>query len=347
MIGLKKYIPFVFFAFFVNEFVFSNNPDTLFLSDDVINIELRSDFSAIEKNRMEEPVDFEGELKYRDQSGKEIKLAVKVEARGNFRRNPVNCHFPPLAVNFKKSQTKGTLFENQDKLKLVTPCQFDNDVIEEYLVYKMYNKVTEQSFRVRLVKVLYYDTGKNKKMFVHHSFFIESEDRAAMRLNAVPLKKPKTPFDLERESYKRLSIFEFMIGNKDWFVSSRKNMVVMQPVDTNILPFAVPYDFDFAGFVNAEYTKPKGVAPELLAERRVFKGICYTPEEFEAGFNYFNKLKPEFAGIIRNMELLPKYTRNVDIKYIDEFYEMIVDRKMIIQEFLNVCETKKMYNRTD
>jgi hypothetical protein len=347
MNGSKKHILFFLAASLVSLSLLANRPDTLFLSDDVINIEIRSDFSAIQKNRMEEPVYFDGEIKYHDQNGKEIKLPVRVEARGNFRRNPANCHFPPLAINFKKSQTRGTLFENQDKLKLVTPCQFDNDVIEEYLVYKMYNSITDQSFRVRLVKVLYFDTGKNKRLFVHHSFFIEAETKAALRCNAVISKKPKTPFDLEREGYRRLSIFQFMIGNKDWFVSSGKNMVIMQPSDSTLPYFTIPYDFDFAGFVNAEYTKPKGIPDEMLSERRVFKGICYTPDEFEKEFSYFYKQKPVFEGIIKNMDLLPKYTRNTDVKYIDEFYDMLSDRKMIIQEFLNVCETRKLYNLTD
>jgi len=30
----------------------------------------------------------------------------------------------------------------------------------------------------------------------------------------------------------------------------------MQPEDSSMGLYAVPYDFDFSGFVNAEYTKP-------------------------------------------------------------------------------------------
>ena len=39
-----------------------------------------------------------------------------------------------------------------------------------------------------------------------------------------------------------------MIGNKDWFVTSRQNIVLVQP-DDGAAPHAVPYDFDMSSFV--------------------------------------------------------------------------------------------------
>jgi hypothetical protein len=180
------------------------------------------------------------------------------------------------SINFSKKGTKNTLFKNQDKLKLVTPCKLDRDVIQEYLVYKMYNLITEKSLKARLVSISYFDTDKNKRLFEKYSFFIEDEDHAAMRNNAIEIKKVLTPFDLDSVVFRNMAFFQYMIGNKDWFVTSRKNIVLMQPADSSGAPFAVPYDFDFAGFVDADYTRPAGVPRELLEDRRVFKGICYT-----------------------------------------------------------------------
>lgn len=318
--------------------------DTLFCSDELITMELLSDFSAIQKERTSDPIYHEGELIYSVAGSKKVSLKIKVESRGYFRRDPAHCNFPPLTVNFKKNGVQGTLFENQDKLKLVTPCELDHDVVDEYLIYKMYNKITDQSFKVRLAKVLYYDTGSNKSLFTGYSFFIEHEDEMAARLNSAELKSFITPFDLNRKSFIKLALFEYMVGNKDWYVTSRKNIFVMQPADSTLKPYAIPYDFDLSGFVNAAYAKPEGVPVEYLAKKRIYKGLCFSDEEFTDGFDYFKSIRTQFDITINNMTILPKKLVNYDNSYLDEFYRLTSDFNSIMTEFRKVCETKKLYN---
>lgn len=340
----KLSLPVLFFVF-ISDLLNAQKVDTLFRSDEIINIELRSDFSAIQKDRIESPQYHDGELIYKNsKGGGSVRLTVKVIARGDFRRSPENCSFPPLAINFKKNEVKNTLFDNQDKLKLVTPCQFDRDVIEEYLIYKMYNKVTDLSFNVRLVKILYFDTGTGKKLFEKYSFFIEHDEQVAERNNSVLIDKFMTPFDIERESFKRLALFQFMIGNKDWFVTSRRNIILLQPKDSLLPPYVVPYDFDFASFVNASYTKPKRVPDEYLEDRRQYKGLCYTYAEFREAFDFYNSLRQSFESVIRKMKLVPMPDRETNISYIDGFYEIISSTNMVKEKFLDVCETRKDYN---
>ncbi len=84
----------------VNNKVAAVKADTLFLSDEIIKIELRSDFSAIQRDRADNPQYHDGELIYHTPDGKEIKLFVKVMARGNFRRDPKNCEFPTTGFEF-------------------------------------------------------------------------------------------------------------------------------------------------------------------------------------------------------------------------------------------------------
>jgi hypothetical protein len=322
----------------------ASDPDTLFRSDEIINIELRADFSAIQVDRVENPGYHDGELIYQAKDGKTVKLPVKVEARGDFRRDPVNCSFPPLLLNFKIREVKNTLFDNQDKLKLVTPCHNDIDVIDEYLIYKMYNKVTDRSFKVRLVNILYFDTGKGKKLFEKYSFFIEHEDQVAERNNSHEIIKFLTPYDLDSKLFRETAFFEYMVGNSDWHLSSRRNVVILQPNDTTQLPYAIPYDFDFAGFVNAEYTKPKDVPEEFLVERRAYKGLCYTTEEYNEVFTTFRSLKPLFESVINDMPLIPKTNKSRDIAYLKKFYKIIEDNDMVKQEFIDKCQSRKTYN---
>jgi hypothetical protein len=327
--------------------VLAAETDSLFQSDEIIKMELRTDFSAIQNDRAGNPGYHEGELIYYAPDGKSKKFSVKVMARGIFRRNPVNCKFPPLYLNFKKSEVKNTLFANQEKLKLVTPCQDEEDVIDEYLIYKMYNQVSDMSMKVRLVKILYFDTGNDKNVFEKYSFFIEEKEHVAERNNAFEKDRFVTPFDLNRENVMRLSMFQYIIGNKDWYFTSRHNIVILQPNDTSVASYAVPYDFDFSGFVNADYSKPKGVSEELLSERRVYKGICFTTEEFNDICIFYRQLKPVFESIINNTELISKHDKKQSIKYINRFYTVIESSNLIKKEFLDVCETKKTYNIID
>ncbi len=321
--------------------------DSLFQSDEILSIELRSDFSSILKNRTQNPQYFDGELIYNTSANESKKLTVRVMVRGKFRLKPNNCDFPPLFVDFKRNEVKNTIFDNQNRLKLVTPCQGEEDVIEEYTIYKLYNKVTDLSIRARLSKILYFDTGSNKILFEKHSFFIEDDDHAAERNNCYVKDKFMTPFDIDKESYRKLALFEYLIGNRDWFVTSRQNIIIFQPNDTTKAPHAVPYDFDFSGFVNAEYTKPPGVSDEKLKDKREYKGLCYTDEEFREVFEFYQKLRPEFESIINNQKLISRSGRTYLNYYVKYFYNVISSKSLIKQELLDKCETKKTYNITE
>lgn len=346
MADVKKYISLIFLLSFPAG-LFSQEADPLFLSDEIIHIELRSDFSSVQKERTGDPAPHDGELIYTMPGSGNVNLRVQVKSRGHFRSNPAYCSFPPLMVNFSKKAVSNTIFEGQDKIKLVTPCRDDNDVLDEYLAYRLCNIITERSLKVRLARVLYFDTGQNKSLFAGYSFFIEDEDEAARRLTSAEIKRFITPFDLDAADYLNLVLFEYMIGNRDWFVTSRKNIIVMQPSDSTLRPFAVPYDFDLSGFVNADYARPAGADPELLADKHEYKGIYFTEEEFLKSFDYFESLKGRFTETIMNMNLIPVKKRNEDVKYLNEFYRFIKNRKSAISYFRSKCETRKLYNLSE
>ena len=321
--------------------------DSLFLSGEVIRMELRCDYGALEKDRTANPQYRDGTLKYKNPDGTEVRLKVKVMVRGNFRRNPDNCNFPPLAINFKKDEVENTLFENQNKLKLVTTCQYDRYVVDEYLIYKMYNLVTERSFKVRLVNIDYFDTVKGRKLFTGYSFFIEDEDRVAERNNSTEVKKLMTPYALESESFRKMAFFQYMTGNKDWYVTSQRNLVLMQPNDSTQLPYAVPYDFDFSAFIDADYTKPRNVPDNYLASRRVYKGLCYTLAEYNDVINYYKALRPQIDALIDEIPHVSKSDKTGHHSYIDSFFEIVADNDLFRQEFLDKCESRKLYNLSE
>jgi hypothetical protein len=119
------------------------------------------------RDRSPAPEYSEGSITYQDASGNPVRFDIRMRPRGNSRRERAVCTFPPLRLNFPKSEVKGSLFDSQNNLKLVTHCRstesFQNYVVREYLVYRLLNALTETSFDVRLLRVTYEDSEKDKK----------------------------------------------------------------------------------------------------------------------------------------------------------------------------------------
>jgi hypothetical protein len=316
---------------------------SVFQSDSLFRLNLRTDFSKIFSDRYDSTSYHSGVLSYLKPNGDSVLLNVRLKVRGVFRKDPANCEFPPLWVNFKKEEVKGTIFENQNKLKLVTPCQFERYILQEYIIYKLYNQITDVSFRVRLVKVNYITSVKNKSLYNGYSFFIEDNKQMAERNKMKITEKFFTPYQLDRNAMTIVGLFEFMIGNKDWFVTSHHNMTLLVN-DSIKIPIPVPHDFDMSELIDPEYRKPKGVPEESLVSTQVYKGICMTPEEQRKAFQYFEDMKNQFNATIQKDPYMSKPLKNQVIGFLKRFYGIIEDPELVQTEILLKCDSYKNYN---
>ena len=192
---VKWYLAFAYFLAFHD--VQAVEPvDPLFASDDVLTVTISAPLKKVVRNRS--TTDYEsGTFQFTNSDGKAKNLDLKLRARGNFRRE--ECRHPPAWLNFRKSQVRGTLFENQDKLKLVVHCErssrYEQYVLREYLAYRVLNELTQNSFRVRLLRVTYIDTEDDEVSPPRWAFLIEHKKRLAKRLGRKPLKIGKTSPD--------------------------------------------------------------------------------------------------------------------------------------------------------
>ena len=152
----------------------------LFQNDAVVAFTLTANLKALSRDRGDQPIDHAAVLLYADAKGTDT-LPLTLKVRGNFRRSKANCAFPPLLIDFPKKKTKNTLFAQQNKLKLVTHCQTDEWVVREYLVYKLYNLLTDLSFRARLAQVTYADSLGKRPPETHWGFLLEDESEVAKR----------------------------------------------------------------------------------------------------------------------------------------------------------------------
>ena len=306
---------------------------TLFQKKDVLQIKIESNIKVLTKDRGETPTYHWAKLSYTDEQGETVTLPIKAKVRGNFRRLTANCTFPPLLINFPKGKGKKTLFDHQDKLKLVTECVNEDYVFHEYLVYQAYNIVTDLSFNARLTEVTYIDSMGKRKPDVAYGIFIENETDVAKRnaaKNAYLKNVGMTQYDSLQMA--TVTLFEYMIGNNDWSVPALHN--IKQCVKTGKLFLPVPYDFDHAGIVEANYALPPPQLEIASVRERLYRGLNYPPSVFQAVFDKFNSVKPQIYALYQGNPLLSAGYIKRTIKYLDDFYEEINDPKAIKKYFI-------------
>ena len=320
------------------------NAVPLFSSHEMLQITLRGDLKTIIDDIGEERQEHPATLQY-IQSSDTVTLDVKISTRGNFRRKAENCTFPPLRINFKKKQVKGTLFEEINKIKLVTQCRrssadYEQYVLEEYLIYRVFNIITDTSFRVRPALITYIDEGRKNKTWHCYSFFIEPDGGLENRLQLTESKKQYLMQDSTQLHYvSRLAIFEYLIGNADWAVTTLHNIKLFA-ADTAQPPYAIPYDFDWAGVISAEYATPQPRFDIEKVSDRLFRGQCRTMEEYKANFAFFKSKKSEIYALYENFEPLRNRRRKETLNYYDKFYKIIENDAMIRIEFIDRCLEK-------
>lgn len=289
----------------------------LFEQDNVAEFSLTTNLRTLLKDRGEQPTAHAATMICMTDT-----LPLTLKVRGNFRRQLANCEFPPLLIDFPKKKTRNTLFAHQNKLKLVTHCQVDEWVIREYLVYKLYNLLTDLSFRARLARVTYIDSLGKRPAETHWGMLLEDDDDLAKRNKAKisPSKYITTDFT-DSLQMATVAVFEYMIGNTDWSVPYLHNIRLLDNGQQGLLP--VPYDFDHAGIVEASYAKPADQLGIVSVRERLYRGLSYPMPLLRQVFDKFNQVKPQCYALYQNDSRLNKSYVKRTLKYLDDFYTFI------------------------
>ena len=310
----------------------------LFQVDEVLAITLHGNMRELLNDRMNVPKNFPLILSYQKADMTEVSMSVDVSTRGHFRRLRENCFYPPLLLQFPKGGSHLTsLFKDQKKVKLVMPCRQSEYIIREWLVYKLYNLVTPQSFRARLVNVTLEETKNKKQTAPFYGILLEEEKQMAKRNKMVSVNRTIRPEQLKPNSFLSLAVFQYMIGNTDWSVHYLHNIKLMAN-DSLATPTAVPYDFDHAGIVNASYAYPAELLRLSSIRQRRYRGYCVEDVKmFVEVIARYNELRKDIYALYQDCTLLDeKYKKNT-IKYLDEFFETINNPKAFQREFNYPC----------
>jgi hypothetical protein len=318
----------------------------LFADDDLLNVKIIAPLTSIMFDRKDDK-DVPGTFQYVATDGRSVDFDIGLRTRGNFRRRRNVCKFAPLRINFKVSQTRETLFDQQDKVKLVTHCQgvieYQNNVAREYLAYRVFNILTDESFRVRVLRITYVDTDKKNRETVSYGFLIEPKDQLAQRIRAtqVELKQVFVP-DLQPAFTNRTSLFHYFLGNIDFsqiYAETGDNCCHNQVLFSNAdgFYFSIPYDFDMSDFVGAEHSSPSSQFAASKPRRRLYRGWCANNAQLPASVKSFDEKRGEIDELINTTELLSKAKRKSLLRFIDKFYKSVESAKDIEKNIVKNC----------
>lgn len=269
--------------------------------------------------------------------GKDEKWTVKISPRGKSRKKI--CDMPPYLLNFSKSELKAKgIKKKHDKLKMVNYCKdgkrYEFYVFREYLIYKMYNLFSENSFNVKLTHVTYKDAQNDVKPVAKYSFLIEDTDEMADRVKAKEINKYEIPIDsCASFDYDILCMFQYMISNTDWNINLLHNVKLIQKKKTGEV-VVVPYDFDYAGLVNSDYSVPNPDYPQFGVRHRIYIGDYPTDEEMEKIIQHFKEREQEVYALINDFELLDKGWRKDMNRFLKKFYKDLKKPKKLKRKCL-------------
>ena len=336
MIVLRKFL----FIYFLSVFVSPLHADVLFESDVALELQLMGPMWSLVENKEDRK-----EWPFRLRSNG-VELELKVRARGNSRMRV--CDFPPLRFNFKKAGTVGTPFEGQDKLKLVTRCnkgdRSENDVLKEYVAYRIFSLLSDISFHVQLVHTTINDTdGRlNDSFNSSYGFVIEPLEHMVTRVNGSLPEIPAVSLgQFDKRQAALVYVFQYLIANTDWsFVTAEDdehcchNIEIIK-IGSKLLP--VPYDFDLAGIVNASYARPdRSVNISRVVTRR-YRGFCTDPDILRGALNDITSREKDVLDIISSLPMLSDKEKRKKISYIEKFFRKADDKDKMISLFEKTC----------
>jgi hypothetical protein len=320
-------------------------PPKLFSQFSEMKVTLTGPWDTIRRNKKRDdryPV----QLSYTGADGAQHTIDAEVSLRGITRRRI--CRFPPLKLHFDKKKLKGTEFRGNKSLKLVTYCdtgsKYEQYYIKEFLTYRIYNLITEYSFRARPMIIDYKDSKRDDSI-TRFGFLIEDVDDLAKRNDMEKLSIPSAPYrELDPVTASQLSLFQFMIGNLDWAATSgpkddsccHNSRLIGAGNDINP-KYTVPYDFDSSGLVNAHYAAPPEGLKVRNIRQRLYRGFCAFNDELPQTVALFREKKTDILTLFQDNTRLSDNMRDGAIDYIEDFYKIIDTPKRFEKDIIDKC----------
>ncbi len=335
-------------CFLVYSDVFSQNTSNkkesnaqlgLFDNQNILPIKLKYSNKVL-KNETNDSTYIKSSISYENSDKIWKTLKVELRARGNFRRQ--KCYYIPVKISIKKKDHKNTLFNGHKKLKLIVPClqqkDMNDNVIKEYIAYKLYRVISPYSFKTRLVEIELTETrGEKEKIHQIKGFLQEDDKKIAQKFNGKIIDRSIHPQEHEALNSIRTEFFQYMIGNTDFsnFVQHNSKLIF---IDKEIYP--IPYDFDMSGLVNTSYS---GVSDAITKKSRITRVTQRVYRGFKRDLILIEQVRQDYISkkdeIMQLIEAQKPLFENIKEfesakKYIQSFFEIIQDDKKYNKEVI-------------
>jgi hypothetical protein len=321
------------------------SPYPMFREETPLELRISAPFRALGGDDADERPEYDAVLEHVQADSDVVALDIEIRIRGRSRLD--NCDYPPLSLQFPGDAIAGTVFEGQNRLKLVTLCK-RSDIYRDYLtqefqIYRMFNELTDRSFRVRWASVEYvYTDTRRPRSRIEPAFLIEEDWEVAERLG-MEIFEPET---IEREALDAqhtvlMALFQFLVGNTDWAVTEGPpgelcchNGKVIGDSDGPLI--VLPYDFDNAGLINAEYAFPNEILPIRSVTQRLYRGFCAMNEQLDAAIAQIDQRRQRLIELLDD-ERVSARSRRRALDYLNESFEVIDDPEERQEQIYEKC----------
>ena len=302
-----------------------------------LELELKTNLGALRRQRGDDNPWRDARLAYAVPGGDSVTLGARLRTRGIFRLKL--CDFPPLRVRLGRRAREETAFEGLRRPKLVTYCkdrdEFEQYVLQEYMIYRMYEALTPLALRARLLRISYVDSAAAKHATTRYGILLEEEEQIAARLDGQILEAHGAqPQHLDAYQSALLAVFQFMIGNTDWSVGGLHNIFLVQ---TTLDVYPVAYDFDFAGLVKARYAAPDPRMGVKEVTERVYRGTCATVDEIANVLELFQARRDSIYAVLAETPGLSERNARRVRDYLDDFYALVGQPNRVRREMVSRC----------
>ena len=324
----------------------------LFESDESLSVTIEAPMKQLLRQR-DSDQEYEALLTYVDATGVEQRLNLTMTTRGRSRLEV--CDFPPLRLIFDRDDSRATVFEDQRRLKMVTQCKRgsrgEDWTLQEYGIYRAYNAITDYSYRVRWLEVVFHDTESTRWEKTQGVFLIESTGGAARRLQ----RKSIQPEQVWAEQFSviemsRNMLFQYLIGNTDFSVKRGPsgeacchNGRVLAPPKRDDEWVVLPFDFDQAGIISTDYALPDANFSIRRVSTRLYRGFCAQNAELADSIALFNERRGDITAALVSPELTKSRYRRV-LRYVDQFYATVNDPQKLKRDLLDKCRGARPTN---
>ena len=306
--------------------------------DSALDVYLTLDWKSLEKNKKDKTY---SHASIRLDDGMDSIVAeVKVRTRGHMRLEI--CSYPPLKLKFDKSTLARNGFSEYNELDIVHPCHsnpvYEQYLLREYLAYKLWELVSPYYFRVQLIRLHYLNEDGTTAHDPTYAFLVEHMEELVTRYaGRITKMQVIASTAVEKESMLKVALFEFMIGNTDWFILNRHNLEFVG-IPGHSLLVTIPYDFDYSGLVSAPYAAHHESLDLSTVDVRYYQGWCHTQEEVDNVLSTFREKKQAILSLPYHIQGFDERSVKHTTAFLHGFFDVIETPAKLKNQVIKHCD---------